>query len=131
VNTKPGLTARGQLVQEAPRHAFPGGLAAEDLKPPSVANFHGDKLAALVEFLAEQGVLVVQGGDRGGGRVKLVVELRAFASLVCEFSSQDRDFVVLAVNPRTRRPGCFIRPVSGRLGSWWRGLSRLLSRGCP
>jgi hypothetical protein len=52
------LTARGQFVQEPARHAFPGGVAAEDFKPPSVANFHGDKSAALVE-----GEFCAQGGD--------------------------------------------------------------------
>jgi hypothetical protein len=48
-------------------------LADEDVNPPSVVNFHGDESAAWVEFLAQQNVIVMQGGDRGGGRVESVV----------------------------------------------------------
>jgi hypothetical protein len=64
-----------------------------------VANFHGDKSAALVEYLAEQGVVVMQGRDRGSGRVESVLQLGAFACFVGEFCSQGGDFVGLRASP--------------------------------
>lgn len=45
----------------------------------------GDDSVGVLGFLAEQGVVVVQGGDRGGGCVKLVVEDGVLAGLVREF----------------------------------------------
>jgi hypothetical protein len=69
-----------------------------------------DVSAVVCELLSEQGVVVVQCGDRGGGGVKASMEIGAFAFLGSEFEAQFVDFLVAA----------------GRLGIYGAALSDLV-----
>lgn len=55
-----------------------------------------DDSARVVEFLAQQRVVVVKGRYGGGCGIELVLKLSAFAGLGGEVGAQSGEFVVLA-----------------------------------